>query len=224
VAGTNAVMKACTAQGVKKCVITSSCAAVQAPADEDKPKKGEAYNESCWSNPDRPQGLNDYMKSKTLAEKAAWQYQAANPGFDIVTINPCFIMGPSACEGDGTSVGWMRAVLNGSKTEIPRGSGSFVDVRDCAVAHLKAVELPEAANKRFILYNERVLYRDVYGWLARFNERGAKVPVNLADGEDSTDFDLIDNSQSREVLQIKYTPMEQTMVDHAELLLNVGQV
>jgi len=221
VAGTTAVMKACTAHKVKMCVITSSCAAMQGPAKEDQPQPPAMYNETCWSNPDRPGGLIDYMKSKTLAEKAAWDYQAANPGFDIVTILPCFIMGP-APTGDGESVTYMKNILNGSKSEVPRNSSSFVDVRDVALAHLRAIQLPEAANQRFILYNERVLLRDVFGWLSKLNERGAKVPTKLAEGEDSMAGDLIDNSRSKAVLKIEYTPMEKTMTDHAEQLLAAG--
>merc|ERR1711966_570113 len=123
-------------------------------------------------------------------------------------------MGPAPCLGDGTSVGWMKAAMDGSTTEIPRGSSCFVDVRDCALAHLRALQLPEAKNNRFILYNHRVLLRDVYGWLAKFNEKGAKVPTKLGEGEDSMSGDLIDHSRSKEVLKIEYTSMEKTFCDH----------
>jgi dihydroflavonol-4-reductase len=217
VSGATAVMKACTEHNVKMCVLTSSCAAAQAPAKEDQPVPPNAFNESHWSNPDRPEGLNDYMKSKTLAEKAAWDYQSAHPGFDLVTILPTFIMGPAPC-GDGTSVQFMKAALDGSRSKIPRGSGAFVDVRDVALAHLKAIQIPEAANKRFILYNERVPSSKVYEWLAPFNERGAKVPTILAEGEDSGG-DLVDNTRSKEVLNIEYTPLQKTITDHAEQIV-----
>lgn len=225
VAGTNAIMKACTEHGVKRLVMTSSSVAIQCVANEDKPKQGEEYDESYWSNPDRPQGLMDYFKSKTLAEKAAWDFQkTTNPSLEIATINPVFIMGPSLCSGDGTSEGWLVQVLNGSKTEIPVGGMGFVDVRDCALAHLLAVQRPEAANKRFILNFGRTLYRDVYGWLAPFNDRGAKVPTTMAVGDEPTEFDLLSNRQSREVLGITYTPIQQTFVDMAESLLVAGKV
>lgn len=223
VQGTTAVMKACTAQGgkVKMCVLTSSCAACLAPAKTDQPVPPDAYDESCWSNPDRPGGLSDYMKSKTLAEKVVWDYQAEHPGcFDLVTILPTFIMGPAPC-GAGTSVGFMKSVLNGSKSEIPRGMRGFVDVRDVAMAHLKAIQIPEAANKRFILYNERVPSPKIYGWLTPFNERGAKVPTKLGKGEDRGG-DLVDNSRSKQVLKIDYIPLEKTMTDHAEQILARG--
>eukprot|EP00521_Asterionellopsis_glacialis_P019969 CAMPEP_0195328732 /NCGR_PEP_ID=MMETSP0708-20121125/11001_1 /TAXON_ID=33640 /ORGANISM="Asterionellopsis glacialis, Strain CCMP134" /LENGTH=320 /DNA_ID=CAMNT_0040396643 /DNA_START=21 /DNA_END=983 /DNA_ORIENTATION=+ len=220
VAGATAAMKACKEHGVKMCVLTSSCAAVIAPAKEDKPIPPAMYDESFWSNPDRPEGLGDYMKSKTLAEKSAWDFQKENPGFDLATICPTFIMGPSPL-GDGTSVQWLKAALDGSKTKIPRGSSGFVDVRDVALAHLRAIEIPEAANKRFILYNQKATSPELYGWLAKFNDRGAKVPTALGKGED-TGSDPVNNIRSKEVLKIEYIPLEKTFLDHAEQILSRG--
>ena len=72
--GTMAVMKACTTHGVKRVVITSSVAAISATAKADKPPKGSGWTEAYWSNPDRAEGMGGYTKSKTLAEKAAWEY------------------------------------------------------------------------------------------------------------------------------------------------------
>jgi len=71
--GTIAAMKGCQAAGVRRCVITSSCAAIQCTAEADKPAD-RIYDESHWSNPDRPEGMLNYLKSKTLAEKAAWDF------------------------------------------------------------------------------------------------------------------------------------------------------
>ena len=71
--GTLAVMRACTANNVKRIVATSSISAIANPAKEDAPKNG-VFDESCWSDPDRPEGMADYSASKTLAEKAAWDY------------------------------------------------------------------------------------------------------------------------------------------------------
>ena len=71
--GTVAAMKACQQAGVRRCVVTSSCAAVSIMAEADKPAD-RTYNESHWSNPDRPEGMGGYFKSKVLAEKAAWDF------------------------------------------------------------------------------------------------------------------------------------------------------
>ena len=74
--GTMAVLHACSASGgVKRCVITSSIAAVVCPAKADAPDQATGcFDETIWSNPYRPEGLGGYPKSKTLAEKAAWDY------------------------------------------------------------------------------------------------------------------------------------------------------
>mmetsp|Transcript_54025 Transcript_54025/g.58569 ORF Transcript_54025/g.58569 Transcript_54025/m.58569 type:complete len:328 (-) Transcript_54025:134-1117(-) len=223
--GTSAIMKACSTHQdtLKLCVLTSSCAAVMGPAKEDQAVPPAKYNESYWSNPDRPGGMMDYMKSKTLAEKTAWDYQAANPGFDLVTICPTFIMGPAPC-GQGTSVEWLTKAMDGSKSEVPRGKNGFVDVRDVALAHLRAIQIPEAANKRFILYHEKVLLPELYGWLSKFNAKGAKVPTTLAEGEDEQGGDLVDNTRSQQVLHIDYTPSEKTFTDHAEQLISMGAI
>jgi len=75
VEGTLAVMRACAASGVKRCVITSSMASVLYLAKEDMPDlETGCFDESCWSNPDRPEGMLPYPKSKLLAERAAWDF------------------------------------------------------------------------------------------------------------------------------------------------------
>lgn len=93
--GTLAVLEGAKAAGVKRVVVTSSLAAVQAVAPENKP---EVWNETHWSDPDRPGGMNPYLESKTLAERAAWKFVEDLPEgekFDLVTVNPCLILGPA---------------------------------------------------------------------------------------------------------------------------------
>jgi hypothetical protein len=60
----------------------------------------------------------------------------------------------------------------------------------------------------------------VYEWLAPFNERGAKVPTMLAEGED-LGGDLVDNTRSKQVLNIEYTPLQKTITDHADQILSL---
>jgi len=151
VAGTTAVMKACAQHKVKRCVITSSTMAMCATDKADMPPEGQKWNETYWSDPERPKGQNDfyeqmqaYANSKTKGEKTAWDFQANQPEnerFEIATINPCFIMGPSICSGDGTSEGFMTAMVNGSMPTIPNTTSPFCDVRDVALAHLKAIQI-----------------------------------------------------------------------------------
>ena len=67
-------MKACTKHKVKRVVITSSVAAIALTSKANRPPTGTRWTESNWSEPDRPEGMHGYPKSKTLAEKAAWDY------------------------------------------------------------------------------------------------------------------------------------------------------
>lgn len=95
VEGTMTVMKACAANHVKRCVITSSCVTIYFPADEDRPDWISGWlDETIWSNPKRPGGIPAYPKSKTLAEQAAWEFHRSLSGdqrFELVTVLPCFI-------------------------------------------------------------------------------------------------------------------------------------
>ena len=134
-------------------------------------------------------------------------------------------MGPSICSGDGTSEGWMKKLLSGGHEKIPRSNIGFVDVRDCAIAHLKAVELAEAANKRFILCCSDNWFREVTAILAPiYNPKGCKVPTEDADGEDPDPGNPCNNTRSREVLGIQYTPLATTMCDMADSLIASGKV
>jgi nucleoside-diphosphate-sugar epimerase len=107
--GTMAIMDACKEHGVKRCVITSSTAAICCPAKTDQPDPVTGqYDETCWSNPDRPEGMHGYFKSKTMAERCAWKYVEDLPAeqkFEIVTICPTFIQGPTLVP-TGLSVGY----------------------------------------------------------------------------------------------------------------------
>ena len=158
VSGTMSVVRACASNGVRRCVITSSIASVMNMDPADAPA---TYNESCWSNPDRPGGISWYAKSKTLAEKAAWDFQASLPEADrmeIVTILPGFVMGPPLRKENFASGGWCKRLMTGEMDVIKCDGCGTVDVRDVALAHLNAVKVAEASNKRFILVNYSARY------------------------------------------------------------------
>ena len=138
VEGTMAVMKACQGAGVKRCVVTSSCASIAYCAEANRP---ELFNESHWTDVDRPEGINPYFKSKTLAEKAAWDFQKTLPAaekFEIVTICPGFVMGPPLKKESSISIDFTKNLMEGKKTEISSDHMMFVDVRNVAEAHLNS--------------------------------------------------------------------------------------
>jgi nucleoside-diphosphate-sugar epimerase len=157
VEGTKAVMNACAVSSVKKCVITSGLASIKYMASKDKPDLETGfYDETCWSNPERPEGMAGFAKAKTQAERAAWDFQkslTSDKRFDIVTICPAFVMGPTLIPGGFTSANFMLSHFNGSKSRVATTSMSVVDVRDVSKIHLEAVRRPDVANQRFIAYS-----------------------------------------------------------------------
>jgi nucleoside-diphosphate-sugar epimerase len=160
--GTLAVMEACHINKIKRVVITSSIAAIMYCKSETRPKNG-VYNETNWSDPIGDH-ISAYCKSKTLAEKAAWDFQkkiADSHNIEIVTINPGLILGPAFVSAGFSSGDLLISLINSKYPGLPRTSLPVVDVRECAVAHLEALKRPEAANKRFILANKSAWLKDL---------------------------------------------------------------
>jgi len=233
VAGTMAAMKAATTHGIKRVVVTSSCAAIFACNSLAPLAEGVLFDETMWSNVDflksgaLPQGLTDYVMSKTLAGQAAWDYQKENPTFELVTICPYFIYGPSLLNGNGESEETIKAVLKG-KEKIPRGGQDIVDVRDVALMHLKAIQVEAAAGQRIMANNEYVSWKQCYDWMANVNAASesypgtAKVPTELEDGEDAPQGDGWDNSKANTVLGVEYRSAQSTYVDMAQKFMEDG--
>ena len=118
--GTKAVVEACHANGVRRCVITSSILACQTFSVADRPAN-LTFNETHWSNPDKPEPMGLLFKSKVLAEKAAWEYQASLPEserFEIVTILPGWINGPPLRTEDFASGMFVKTLLTGAMEKI----------------------------------------------------------------------------------------------------------
>ena len=207
--GTQNVLDACTAAGtVKRLVITSSVAAVISPMKADFPADS-TFDETNWTHPNS-EGLHPYRKSKTVAEKLAWDYQEKLPAdkkFEITTINPGFIMGPSIASGDALSENWAIGIVTGSTKSITKKTFPFVDVRDSALAHLYAVKVPEAANQRFLLVEDTLRWLDAAQMIAdEFKPRG--FPVTLTeDAEGDLTKCICKREKSEKVLGVKYTPM-----------------
>ena len=177
VEGTLNVLKACAEAGtVKRVVLTSSIAAVSNNLNGDT---GRTYTEEDWSIEER---CGPYEKSKLRAEKAAWEFVKKlddDKKFELVVINPAVVFGPYAFPGDSYTVNIIiRDILIGKYPALPHVNLPSVDVRDVARAHLAAMEKPEAAGKRFILYNKSIWVRDVAELIsAEFAPMGYKIPL-----------------------------------------------
>jgi dihydroflavonol-4-reductase len=117
VEGTLAVMRAAHKHKVKRVVITSSVAAVMFKKPENVK---DLYDEEDWSD---VEACSPYEKSKTLAEKAAWEFLNGLPEserFELVTINPVLILGPSLIAGDFTSASIITQLMSGKYPGMPK--------------------------------------------------------------------------------------------------------
>ncbi len=143
--GTMRVLHAAEAAGAERVVVTSSIAAIYYGHEK---RAGQRFTETDWSNVASPL-IGAYAVSKTLAERAAWDF-AANARFELVTINPSVVFGPLIGDEYGTSVGLLRQMLRGRMPFVPRVALGIVDVRDVAAAHVRALTVPAAVGRRFI--------------------------------------------------------------------------
>ncbi|OBT57613.1 hypothetical protein VE04_03650 [Pseudogymnoascus sp. 24MN13] len=147
--GTLRVLKAAAAAGVKRVVLTSSFGAMgygHAP-------RAEPFTEKDWTNLDGVVKVTPYMKSKTIAEKAAWAWAESDANADkmeLVTVAPQMVCGPTLEKDISTSLEVVKKLMDGSIPGCPNLQFSFVDVRDVASLHLLAMTKPEAAGQRFL--------------------------------------------------------------------------
>ncbi|MAC80356.1 MAG: dihydrokaempferol 4-reductase [Rhodobacteraceae bacterium] len=148
IGGTMRAVHAAYAAGVRRFVVTSSVAAI---AGAEGHEIGEEFDESDWSDPDRP-NLNAYTKSKTLAERALWDWNKTEaPDAEVTAINPSFVMGPPIGTGSvPSSLNIVARLLAGTDPALPDLSLPFVDVRDVARMHVLAMDLPQTVGKRYI--------------------------------------------------------------------------
>ena len=140
------VVEAALRAKVERVVMTSSVAAVyygHAPAN------CRVFSERDFSDVNAP-AISAYAVSKTLAEQAAWE-AVAGQETQLVTINPALVLGPLLGGGIGTSVRIVQTMLRGWLPVVPDMSFGIVDVRDVATAHRRALMIPGAAGRRFIL-------------------------------------------------------------------------
>ena len=156
VAGVKRAFKYAKKHNVKKVVLTSSVAAIFDTLEEKTD-----YDETDWSDPENP-SISHYAKSKTLAEKAAWDFvdNEDNP-FELAVINPALVIGPSLSGDLGESNKAIAMVTTGKMpVAVPLQFG-YVDVRDVAAAHLLAMQNSNSNGERFALAEKDLWYKDV---------------------------------------------------------------
>jgi dihydroflavonol-4-reductase len=171
------VIRAALDAGVERIVMTSSVAAIRGrqPSSEAAP-----LTEANWTD-GSDTSLTPYVRSKTLAEQAAWQ-QVRDAGAEarLTTIQPGAIIGPALSADHSYSLQAIQRLLSGMPA-APRLGFTFVDVRDVADLHIRALGDPAAAGERFIATDQFLWLPDVAAILRqRLGDAAAKVPTRTA--------------------------------------------
>jgi dihydroflavonol-4-reductase len=172
--GTLRVLRAARDAGVRRVVMTSAIGAI---AYGHEPRD-TPFTERDWTNVDAD--IAPYQKSKTLAERAAWDFvNREGRGLELATVNPTAVLGPVLGPDYSPSLVAIARMLAGSMPALLPFATGYVDVRDVASLHLLAMTDPAAAGERFIATAGHSLWtREVAAILReRLGERAAKVPA-----------------------------------------------
>lgn len=144
--GTLRVLRAARDAGVKRVVLTSSFAAI----GYGHPEQPAPFDETTWTRVDGG-GVTAYTKSKTLAERAAWDWLAREGGaLELAAVNPVGVLGPILGKDFSTSIQIVQRMLNGGVPGCPKIAFGVVDVRDVADLHVRAMTDAAAKGERFL--------------------------------------------------------------------------
>ena len=231
-------LRAAKAAGVQRFVMTSSVAAIS----YGRGRGVHHFTEADWTDPARP-GISPYIQSKTIAERAARDWVAREGGdMAYCSICPSVVLGPVWSRDYSASVVIVRKLLDGSMGACPDIGFGIVDVRDVADLHVRALKAPGMAGERFIASGRfmklreiadvlraqlgdearKVTTRNVPDWLVRiaahFNPVAKAVVGELGSIRNQ------DATHAKQVLGWTTRPVEQSIVDTARCLLDLGIV
>lgn len=231
------VLRASRDAGVKRVVLTSSFAAIgygQGP-------QSTPFNETNWTDANHPD-VSAYTKSKTLAERAAWNLIANEGGaLELSVVNPVGVFGPVLGRDYATSILLVQRMMDGAMPGCPRMFFGVVDVRDVAELHIRAMTHPAAKGERFLAVAgdfmsmleiakvlkarmgaaaKRVPTRQLPNWLVRFvalRDPAVKLIVpELGKSKNAT------NEKAKRLLGWTPRSNEESIVATAESLLRLG--
>ncbi|KAK3737307.1 hypothetical protein RRG08_067373 [Elysia crispata] len=185
------------------------------------------------------------MRSKTLAEKAAWDFVKDLPHgkkFSLCTILPVGIFGPPLSDNSSESIDNIVGIFEGKVAMIPKLTINGVDVRDVSEAHVRCLTTPDAAGKRFLLDSGNFYYPDLVKDLSdEFGPQGYKIPVRQMPNpllkmascfsEQVKDLrtlgehpKVMDTDNLRNLLGIDPIPVKKTMLDMSYALIELGKI
>ncbi|MBX7059837.1 MAG: NAD-dependent epimerase/dehydratase family protein [Leptospirales bacterium] len=227
---------------VRRVVLTSSIVAIMGDGADAAQVDGGVFNETHW-NFSSSLKRQPYAFSKKLAEEEAWKIARQQQRWDLVVVNPAFVLGPALSgRAESVSINFIRSMTNGEyRPGCPDLTMSIVDVRDVARAHILAGLIPSASG-RHILAADTVPMIELARQLSAHYGRRFPLPTRvlpkfmlyLIGPFFGLSWDYIsrnvgapysfDASYSKKDLGLEYRPIQQTLVDAVEQALSAGQV
>ncbi|CAK5085089.1 unnamed protein product [Meloidogyne enterolobii] len=243
VKGTLNVLEACAdinCSVVKKVVLTSSCAAI----NEGHESENRTFSEEDWTKTDNKKVL-PYSRSKTEAEKAAWEFvknlKETDNKFALTCLNPTLIVGPVLIDIQGTSITILRRFLNNEMPLVPALQLALVDVTDVAKAHISAMTNSESDNERILITSQPSFwFKDIAKILAKeFEKQGYWLPhyeapyfcvwlYSFFDSETRSVLSrlnrqiLFDNKKAKKLLGIEFRNPENSLIEMAYSMIERG--
>jgi nucleoside-diphosphate-sugar epimerase len=240
-AGTENVLEsALRNRTVRRVVLTSSVAAIFGDNADIRSAPGKIFTEQNWNRTSSAQH-NPYAYSKTIAERLAWDVADKQDQWDLLTINPGWILGPSVSKrNDSMSIATMIQFGDGTfKRGVPKLYYGIADVRDVATAHICAGYTPEASGRHIVASAEATLLNiasilrrhfgksypfprkeapkllfwliaPLLGYTRTYVSRNVGIAIRL------------DTSYSKKDLGMTYIPIEQTVTEHFQQILDDG--
>lgn len=239
--GTRRAVGAALRAGVKRVVLTSSVAAASPRTTSPRAGMRESVSdETQWTDLDDPR-VGAYARSKTLAERTAWDMVGAASGTTtLATVNPSVVLGPVLGRDFSDSVQIVQRLLSGKVPGLPRLGFCFVDVRDVADLHIRAMTAPGAAGQRFIAAGDFAWMEEVAAILrAHLGDAAGKVPTRKVPDLVLRLVALFDRSvaavaprlgerrtfastKAERVLGWQSRPLKETVLDCARSLISAG--
>lgn len=231
--GTSNILNAIKRYGpqIERVVITSSDAAIYSAEDEQN--SDLSFDETKWNGISYEDATKDpisaYYGAKSFAERTAWDFMEKNkPNFKLTSVNPVYVFGPQAFESEvkdklNTSNELINSLIKlGPNNSFENDKGGFVDVRDVAKAHILAFEEENTIGKRLFMTNGQFSTQTILDILNKhFPELKDKIPIgNPGTGtQDILTLSKADNNVTKDILNISFTSLNDTVVDTARQIL-----
>jgi nucleoside-diphosphate-sugar epimerase len=169
-----------------------------------------------------------YCSGKKEGELAIWDFvKTSSPNFNVTVFLPALIFGPpieplkGGVQGLHYSSNIIYGLFNGSNTVVPATSfSSYIDVRDLADAHIKALTEPKVGNKRLTIGGHKMTYTALVHALSKVPELKGRLPAESGEDQNVTPVDIV-AEEANEALNMTYRTLEETMADTARRILEL---